>query len=86
MTGGAGADVYQLETGAGHDVIADFWAGTGMTDRLQFLGGQFAGFSAMLANAAETGSSVVITIDASNSVTLEGVSISQLVADDFLFG
>jgi Ca2+-binding RTX toxin-like protein len=85
MTGGAGADVFVFNLGSGRDTITDFWAGTGRTDRIQFADGQFGSFAAVLSQAVDTSSGVVITVSADDSLSLSGLQISQLRADDFLF-
>jgi Ca2+-binding RTX toxin-like protein len=85
MTGGAGADVYVFNLASGRDTITDFWAGTGRTDRIQFVDGQLSNFAGVLTQAANTSHGVVINISADDSLTLTGVQISQLRADDFLF-
>jgi Ca2+-binding RTX toxin-like protein len=85
MTGGAGADVFVFNLGSGRDTITDFWAGTGRTDRIQFVDGQLGTFAGVLAHTANTSAGVVITLSADDSLTLSGLQISQLRADDFLF-
>lgn len=85
MTGGAGADVFVFNLGSGLDMITDFWAGAGRTDRIQFLDGQLGTFAAVIAQATDTAAGVAIAISADDSLTLSGVQISQLRADDFLF-
>jgi Ca2+-binding RTX toxin-like protein len=85
LTGGAGADVYVFGLGSGQDTITDFWAGTGRTDRIQFTDGQFANFGALLASAANVAGNVVITSGDGSTITLSGVQLSQLTADDFIF-
>ena len=48
--------------------------------------GSFAGASgSVLADAHQVGSDTVITIDASNQITLTGVALSSLHAHNFLF-
>ena len=85
MTGGAGADVFVFDLLSGDDTIVDFWAGQGRTDRIQFTGGQFADYASVLNHAANSASGVVIAIDSEDSITLAGLQLSQLRADDFLF-
>jgi hypothetical protein len=38
-----------------------------------------------MANAAQAGKAVVITLDAGNSLTLNKITLASLTADDFLF-
>jgi Ca2+-binding RTX toxin-like protein len=86
MVGGQGADVFVFGLSAGNDVISDFWAGKGRTDRIQFTDGQFVNFGALQANAVNSVGGVVITAGDGSSITLAGVLVSQLNADDFIFG
>jgi Ca2+-binding RTX toxin-like protein len=86
LTGGAGADVFIFETNFGNDTITDFWAGTTRTDRIWFQGVGFDDFSDVLANAVDTAAGAVISVAGHGSITLTGVSIAQLHADDFIFG
>lgn len=85
MTGGAGADVFVFDAFSGQDTITDFWAGPTRTDRIQFIAGQFIEFSDVIASSIDSAAGVVITIDGEDSITLAGLQISQLHADDFLF-
>ncbi len=45
----------------------------------------FANFAAVQSHAAQTGADTVITADAANTITLEGIALSHLHASDFLF-
>lgn len=86
LLGGQGADVFQFGLAFGQDVISDFWAGRTRTDRIQFIDGQFADYIALRASAVNTINGVVITTGDGSSITLTGVQLSQLHADDFIFG
>lgn len=82
LTGGTGPDLFVFEGGGfGQDVITDL----SEEDQLQFSRGVFADFAALKAHAAQVGGDVVITLDAQNTVTLQGVSLASLDARDFLF-
>lgn len=83
FTGGAGADEFIFRAGFGQDRITDFAAGT---DTIRFAAGLFAGFSDILARAVQNGSDVVITLDASNTLTLSNVQLANLTAIDFIIG
>ncbi|SFK89106.1 FG-GAP repeat-containing protein [Pseudovibrio ascidiaceicola] len=86
LTGGASSDVFIFSGSEfGNDTITDFEAGAGSSDIIQFDSDTFADFDAVIAAASEEGSSVVITLDDDNSVTLNNVSKSELHADDFQF-
>jgi hypothetical protein len=43
----------------------------------------FADFAAVQAASAQVGSNVVITLDASNTITLQNVTLANLHQDDF---
>jgi Ca2+-binding RTX toxin-like protein len=85
LTGGAGADVYIFGSGFGNDTITDFWTGVGRTDRTWFQGVGLNSYADVLANAVDTAAGVVITAGAQGTLTLSGVTLAQLNADDFLF-
>jgi serralysin len=88
MTGGAGKDVFDFDgANFGKDKILDFDAGKAKTDRISFEDGLFDSFKDVLAAAEDDSKGdVVITIDGDSAVTLVGVSVDDLRANDFLFG
>jgi hypothetical protein len=45
----------------------------------------FADFADVMANAQPVGTTVVITFDADNSLTLQNMTLANLVEADFLF-
>jgi Ca2+-binding RTX toxin-like protein len=67
----------------GKDTITDFAATGAGHDVLQFDHTVFASGAAALAHAAQVGSNVVIAYDAADTITLVGVSLHQLSANDF---
>lgn len=80
LTGGTGADVYQFNANWGADTITDFADGI---DRIAFDG--VSGLSG-LANLKITSSSAGATIAyGKSSIVLQGISVSSLSADDFIF-
>jgi Ca2+-binding RTX toxin-like protein len=81
MTGGTGADVFVFNAGFGHDTITDFWAGAGRTDRIWLQG--FG--TAPAYTVADTAEGVVFTVAGTDTLTLTGVHLPQLHADDFIF-
>lgn len=87
LTGGAGADVFVMLAGFGHDTVTDFWAGAGRTDRVWFQGvAGIANYADVLSHAVDSAAGVVISVAGQGSLTLAGISLAQLNADDFLFG
>lgn len=85
LTGGKGVDTFIFGSGFGHDRITDFAVNGTNQDFIQFDSAIFADFAAVMANAAQVGKAVVITVDANNSLTLDKVSLASLTAGDFLF-
>jgi Ca2+-binding RTX toxin-like protein len=83
MTGGVGADVFVFKPNFGNDVIADFWAGAGRTDRLWLDGLGFT-FADILAHATDTASGALLDFGAQGSITLQNILVASLVADDFI--
>jgi Ca2+-binding RTX toxin-like protein len=81
LTGGDGADRFVFTGTFGQDVVTDFQA----NDVIQLDASAFANFAAVQSHAAQAGADVVITLDASNTITLQNVSLASLNAGDFLF-
>ena len=85
LTGGAGADTFLMRAGSGHDIVTDFAVAGLSHDVLRLPGYGLTSFSAVMAKTVQSGTSTVITFDATDSVTLLNVSKAGLVASDFLF-
>jgi Ca2+-binding RTX toxin-like protein len=86
LWGMAGADSFIFRQGFGQDVVKDFTAGSAVGhDVLAFDSSLFANFAAVMAHASQVGSSVVITYDAGDTVTLANVTLGSLVAADMFF-
>ena len=85
ITTGGGQDIIVFGANFGMDTVKDFSAGLGATDVLEFHDGLFTDFQAVLAASAQVGSNTVITYDAFNILTLEGVSLANLHEDDVRF-
>jgi len=81
LGGAAGPDRFDFSGAFGHDRVLDF-AGD---DRIQLDDGQFADFAAVQAAANQVGADVVITLNAANTITLQGVTLGSLNSGDFLF-
>ena len=81
LIGGAGADKFVFAVGTGQDVVADFVSGT---DKL-VLSAFFSSFSQVQAATQNDGSgNAVINLGNGDSVTLTGVSSSQLQSGDVI--
>jgi len=80
LNGGAGADTFVFKTDFGSNTVNNFTPGA---DVLQFGQSMFASASAVLADAQQVGSDVMIAFDAHNVVTLHNVQLADLHASDF---
>jgi Ca2+-binding RTX toxin-like protein len=86
LTGGAGADVFVYTKGFGQDVITDFWAGTGRTDRIQLIGTDIHNWADVQSHATAVNGGVMLSVNAgADSIFFAGLTLSQFNADDFLF-
>jgi Ca2+-binding RTX toxin-like protein len=83
LTGGAGADTFwHLGAAAGNDRITDFQTAS---EVIVLDASAYANFAAVQSHAAQVGGNVVITLNASTSLTLENVQLNQLSAGNFVF-
>jgi 5'/3'-nucleotidase SurE len=81
LTGGGGADNFVFGPSFGKDVVTDF----GRNDVISFDHNVFGSFADVMASAHREGHDTVITVDASNTLTLENVLPRELHAHDFMF-
>jgi serralysin len=86
LQGDAGNDVFVFEGNFGRSLVIDLAAGAGSGDVIQFKGGVFANFDAVMAHAVQDGTNVVITSSAGDTLTLANLVKANLTADDFVFG
>ncbi len=80
LFGNGGSDTFVFSSNFGKATIADFQPAN---DVVQLDHNTFASFADVLAHAAQVGTDVAITIDASNSVTLHDTMITQLADHNF---
>ena len=80
LNGGAGADMFVFPQNFGAETVKNFTPGT---DALVFSQAMFANVAAVLADAHQVGSDVVIAHDPQNVVTLQNVQLTNLHASDF---
>jgi Ca2+-binding RTX toxin-like protein len=90
LTGGVGADTFVFRTGYGRDVFTDLVAGSAGTDVIELgLGTAFDTFAEVMAATVQgTGvnaGNTIITFNAADSITLQNVQKSALIAADFHF-
>lgn len=87
MTGGLGADTFSFKGRFNADTITDFQAtGTGH-DVIHFATNDFANFDAVAAHMVQAdATTVVISFTATDTITLQHVTLGDLSASDFTFG
>jgi Ca2+-binding RTX toxin-like protein len=86
LKGNAGSDTFLFGAGFGHDIVQGFDDGNSIDqDTIWFDHVHFHDFKAVEQAMSQVGTSVLITLDAYNSIELTGTSLKQLGADDFLF-
>ena len=83
LTGGTGDDTFIFKPNFGLDAVQDFKDTANENDIIEFSTSVFADFAAVQAAMSQVGADVLITFDASNTVTLKSVTLSNLGADDF---
>ena len=87
LNGVGGFDTFVFNgTNFGKDVINDFRMNAGANhDVIQFSQSAFNSFAAVLSHAEQVGGSVVITYNATDSVTVHNVALNKLTSADFHF-
>ena len=85
LTGGLGADTFVYSNGGGADTITDFSHAQGDRIDLSGLNG-ISNIRDVESYLTTVGGNAVIDFGAGNSITLQGVTASNLVASDFIFG
>jgi hypothetical protein len=82
----AASDTVDYQGPFGEQTITGFVAGSGSThDTLSFAANDFGSFTALSKHMTQVGSDTVITRDSDDSITLVGVTKTNLVAADFTF-
>jgi len=84
MTGGEGDDVFQLEGTFGDDVITDFEAGEGRTDRVWLRDNDFGSYDELMASLVDTADGVLLDMGEQGSLTFTELTVAELVSDDFI--
>lgn len=82
LVGGAGSDAFSINPGSGNDVARDFTPGPALFDHIVV-----RGMTAADLRIAQTANGALITwtVGAGGSLLLQGVNVSQLSRDDFMF-
>ena len=85
LTGGDGNDSFIFKANLGNDIISDFQGGAGASDIIELHGVGISSYAQLQALMSEWNGATHIDFDANNSITLEGVTMASLDADDFSF-
>ncbi len=85
MSGGNGTDTFVFTAGSGRDTISGFQVTGTSHDVVSIDHALIADFQTLLGHATTVGSDVVISLTATDSITLKNVSKSALTVDDFHF-
>ena len=85
LTGGANADSFVFGVAAGRDVITDFQASGQGQDTIDFSSTDINSFKTLSGLMKQRGDDVLIDLHGGASITLQGVELRDLGADDFLF-
>jgi hypothetical protein len=86
---GAGDDTFIIDSAGeiGTNMIADFRASHGAGDTLRLdLSDAYDSFAEVIIAASQSGGNTVLDFGSLGTVTLTGVALAKLVADDFVFG
>lgn len=85
IVGNAGNDTFVIQKGTGHDIIADFVAGSASTEKVVLDGYGFAGFDQVKAWMTGSGADTVLSLPNGDSLLFQNVTPGQFTADDFQF-
>ena len=88
LQGGLGADLFAIGDGGGSDVVSDFDGGSGDTIRIatDVNCSRIDSFAELVTAASDTDAGVQIALGGGNTLTLNGVTVSQLQSGWFTFG
>lgn len=87
LTDASGKDRFEFNITGDNDTIIGFTPGVGAGDVIRLLGfgKAFDTFAEVLAAASDVGGDTVIDFGNGDTITIVGVTMAQLAADDFLF-
>lgn len=88
LLGNAGADTFSFAIGGATDTLRDFVAGAALSDviRLEGFGAAFDSFAEVVAAASDNGTDTTISFGGGDVIIIQNVTVSQLDANDFIFG
>jgi Ca2+-binding RTX toxin-like protein len=82
LTGGGGHDTFVFNAKFGVETVTDF---NPQTDTISIDHTLFGSFASVLQHATQSGTSTVITYDASDVITLQHTGLGSLTSADFVF-
>jgi len=82
LVGGGNSDIFGFSGAFGQGTITDFNLAH---DQIYLASNEFANFAAVQSHAQQVGGNTVITLDASDSITLQNTALSSLNAGEFRF-
>lgn len=80
LVGGIGNDTFVIDKLAGSDLIIDFNNDVGYQDTLQFSSEIFADTSALAAHTSQSGHNVIVTLSATDQLTVANCSMEEVLA------
>jgi beta-glucanase (GH16 family) len=84
LVGGGGHDVFRFDAGSGYDVVTDFATSGANGDMARLAGyAQFTSFTQVKAAMTQSGSDVILKLDANNAVKFSGHAIADFTAANF---
>jgi hypothetical protein len=88
LFGDTGIDTFVFGQNFGHDVLADFQGGPGLSDKLEFSVNLFPNEAAFRAASQDIGTGVgpgvLVTIQG-NTLTIMNTTLAQIHTDDLVF-
>jgi|HubBroStandDraft_4_1064222.scaffolds.fasta_scaffold00548_9 hypothetical protein len=82
LVGGGNSDIFSFSGNFGEGTVTDFTPGN---DQIYLAQNEFVDFAAVQSHAQQVGGNTMITLSASDSITLQGISLSSLNASMFHF-
>ena len=81
LAGGAGADVFEFETGDGSDTLTDWGRGA---DRMELEGFGYSNFRQVMRDATQEGDDLVFDFGRGTEVTVHDTTKADFSAGDFI--